>query len=378
MPNASVTFKLSSTAGGLSLSPTTAITGINGETQTVVESGTVATPVKVTATVQVSGGSLISAQSNNLYVSTGIPTENGFSLGVSAHSVEGFNTVGVPDTLTVQLADNFGNPVPDGTAVSFVTNGGSIQPDCNTASNSTQGGVCSVTWSSGDPVPGVDSNGPFVLGHAEILAYAIGEESFTDVNANGIFENNDQFSIYHPGTTGADNFYYGPKQDDIGDVYLDQNESGAYQQGDRFFDLNNSSVRLPPNGEYYGAGCKGTPTVPCGGQAIYVGRQTCIVMATANVNITGPTSITSPGTYNFYVMDLNGNVPATGTTVTITGTLTNATATFPSGTSSVVEPDIVNACSLTNGYEVSVAVLFQGTPPAAASRLPLHLRYPKS
>ncbi|MGH8399398.1 MAG: hypothetical protein ACRETA_14345, partial [Gammaproteobacteria bacterium] len=183
VPGASVSFSLDSAAGGMSLSPTTATSGNNGSVQTVVQSGTVPTTVRVTATVTVPGGASISTQSNALIVSTGFPTENGFSLSAVTYNVEGGDLDGTTNAITARLADNFGNPVPDGTAVYFTATGGAIQPGCTTT-----GGACTVTWTSQNPRPDPSIKGPAVKDHAEILAYAIGEESWTDTNANGIFD----------------------------------------------------------------------------------------------------------------------------------------------------------------------------------------------
>lgn len=349
VPGATVTFTLDSTAGGLSLSPTSATSGNDGSVQTIVQSGTVSTTVRVTATVTTPNGT-ISTQSSALLVSTGFPTENGFSLSVVTTNPEAGTLDGTTDAITARLADNFGNPVPDGTQVYFTTTGGSIQPGCTTT-----GGACTVTWTSQNPRPDPSIKAPAVLYHAEIMAYAIGEESWTDTNANGIFDGPDTFSLYPGAPAAGDNFYLaGPLYDDIGELYLDQDESGTYKAGDWFFDFNGDQVRNPPDGMFHGGGCVGNGTVTCAPKSsIAVGRQACLVMSTSSLVITGPTHMASPSTAIFQVSDLNGNVPPAGTTFGIsTGGGVSATIL------NTTEPSIPCAGSTppNASYNISVSV----------------------
>lgn len=169
-----VDFALNTTVGGLALTASSAISDSSGNVSTIVQSGIIATPIRVTASIRGSSP-LVATQSDQLVVSTGIPAQDGMSLAVTSHNVEAAFTDGVADTFTVFLADHFGNPVPDGTSVSFIAQAGQIQPSC-----STLNGRCSAIWtSSGARTPD---------GRIAILAYAIGEESFADVNGSGLAE----------------------------------------------------------------------------------------------------------------------------------------------------------------------------------------------
>ena len=114
------------------ITPATATSNNQGYVQTVVNSGTVATTVRVTATTQGSNGAVISSQSNVLVVSTGKPDQDSFSLSASVLNVEGWDYDGAKVTVTARLADAFNNPVPDGTAVVFTAEGGSIESSCQT------------------------------------------------------------------------------------------------------------------------------------------------------------------------------------------------------------------------------------------------------
>lgn len=352
VPGVTVSFTLNSSAGGLSVSPASGVTGNNGLVQTVVQAGTVSTPVRVTATVTLPTGPTISTQSSLLIVSTGFPTENGFSLSVATFNVEGGDLDGTTDKVTARLVDNFGNPVPDGTAVSFTTTGGSIQSGCTTT-----GGACTVTWTSQNPRPNPSIKAPAVMYHAEIMAYAIGEETWTDTNANGVFDGPDTFTVYPGGGAAGDNFYAsGPQFDDIGELYLDQDESGKYKSGDWFYDFNHNGVRDGPDGMFHGSGCIGNGTVTCSPvSSIAVGEQICIVMATSENQFPTVLSGTkqSPGTTVVYPLsDLNGNIPANGTTFAVVAS---------GATVSITNPGAVGNISCANsqpptGYGVSVSV----------------------
>ena len=167
-----VDFTPNTTVGGLNLTSLSASSDQNGLVSTIVQSGNIATPIRVTATIRGSSP-IIATQSDQLVVSTGIPTQDGMSLAVANHNVESYSIDGVTDVFTVFLADHYGNPVPDGTAVSFSAQSGQIQPSCTTVN-----GRCSTTWTS--------SGARTADGRNAILAYAIGEESFADPNANGV------------------------------------------------------------------------------------------------------------------------------------------------------------------------------------------------
>lgn len=198
-----VSFALNTTAGGLSLNPSSAITGATGLVTTTVQSGTVNTPVRVTATL----ASGVSTVSDQLTVSTGVPDQNSFTLSAAILNVEGGDFNGCPTptgangpgaTITARLGDHFHNPVPDGTAVSFTASGGTVDASCLTGLTSTTltdgtvitqkgtPGECTVRYCSGNPRPAND--------RVTVLAYALGEESFTDTNGNNLYDAGEPFT----------------------------------------------------------------------------------------------------------------------------------------------------------------------------------------
>lgn len=70
---AAVTFALTSTAGGISISPASAVSDANGQVQTVVSGGTVATKLTVSASTMGGKGSMIGTESDSLTVECSWP-----------------------------------------------------------------------------------------------------------------------------------------------------------------------------------------------------------------------------------------------------------------------------------------------------------------
>ena len=268
-PQELVRFSLSTDVGGITLSPLEASTDNNGLVQTVVTAGRVPTSVRVIAIHGAADGNpdnatnRISAVSDFLTISTGVADQNSFTVSLSKFRPQALNHTG--DTtdpehfasagVTAYLADHFNNPVPDGTTVYFTTEGGAIEPSCQTVN-----GACSVVWRSQAPVPfadagynntvfstpadvnscftdyngdGVkDANERYALclpgemtgrfpagsapargGRATITVTAVGEESFTDLNGNGLFDTGEFFRLTQ----------------DLSEAFTDHNEDGLFR-----------------------------------------------------------------------------------------------------------------------------------------------------
>ena len=201
-----VYFKLSTSVGGVTHVPNQVgnpypfepgkeqgITDVNGIARTTVMAGTVATPLRVQAMLE---HSVLTAESDQLMVSSGVPAQNSFTLSSSMFNTEGWDvaacTAPSGAIITASLGDYFNNPVPDGTAISFTAEGGSIDASCLTGQDSiiqSDGGVlmrkgtpgsCSVRFCAANPRPSD--------GRVTILAHALGEESFIDANGNDRFD----------------------------------------------------------------------------------------------------------------------------------------------------------------------------------------------
>ena len=304
--NQLVNFALNTDVGGITLIPLSATTDNNGLVQTVINSGSVATSVRVQATIDGSNP-VISSQSSLLVVSTGIPDQDSFSLSASTPNPEAWDIDGTEVEVTARLADAFNNPVPDGTAVSFTTEGGSIDSSCL-----TQNGACTVIWRSQFPRPeghylwhkdnskNTRSGIPDVMhppeqqntlgqkygGRATILATVIGEESFPDLNGNGRFDANEMVGFAGTNISGLPY--------DLKEAFVDHNEDGFYNPGEAggdtngsgslegFVDFNNDGSFTANDGKYNGVLCSIPAHAGCAEQkSLNVRRMITLVMSTS-------------------------------------------------------------------------------------------------
>ncbi|MBI2379233.1 MAG: Ig-like domain-containing protein [Gammaproteobacteria bacterium] len=333
----SVNFALNTQIGGLSINPTTAQTNSEGIVQTTVTSGSVATPVRVTATTTGDAGATIASVSDELVISTGLPDQNSFSLSAVTLNPYGWDFDGTTVQVTARLADHFNNPVPDGTAVSFRTEGGSIQPSCTTLN-----GVCTVTWSSQNPRPNVEHSGVAIpvapgpqlpcavnpsavcadgragyygqayAGRATITAYAIGEEYFPDNNGNGYFDStycvNGSTPTAGKCSDGSDAQTEFRSANDLPEAFVDDNEDGIFNvavAGGQAGGTDEEPVDFDADGVYDLADQKYTGTlcnpsnadksrcITSGGNTLHVRQGLVLVMADNDAEIR--------------IRDLNGN-----------------------------------------------------------------------
>ena len=325
VPNVTVGFSLNTTVGGLTLSPASAVSGSDGKVQTVVSAGTAHTSIRVTASI---ASPARATQSSLLAVTTGIPSSSQFSIAVGSGSgsaacpnVEAYNIDGVSRAITVRLADRYNNPAPDGTAIAFTTDGGHIVGSCATPSSSgAADGTCSVNWTSANPRPAPPQS--LGNGRVRILATAIGEESFSDVNGNGFRDAGEPFA-------------------DLGEPFRDDNESGTYNSnlGEYFLDFNGNLSRDVGNGTFKGITCTGnTASDTCSTSTLAIGAEAIIIMSTSQAIINasapaGPYATNESRAITITVTDLNNNPLAAGTTVDITadtaiGTITPSTTSY--------------------------------------------------
>lgn len=328
-----VNFSLNSTQGGITLSPTSATTNLQGLAQTIVNSGTVATSIRVTAEIDGTSPPIVS-QSTNLVVSSGIPDQDSFSISASVLNPEGWDQQGTEVVVTARLGDAFNNPVPDGTAVSFTTEGGKIEDSCTTVN-----GACSVIWNSQFPFPAgqelllqtppaaphfPNALGQSYGGRATVTATAIGEESFPDLNGNARFDTSEETAF--AGTNINDLPF------DLTEAFVDNNEDGIYnpqQAGgetggelERFFDFNVDGSFDIADGQYNGVLC-GDSIICSTTQSITVRRSLVLVMAGSSAQFdtvfpaggSGTVGVGETGVFSVMISDLHNQPMPAGTAV---------------------------------------------------------------
>lgn len=325
-----VNFSLSTAVGGIALSTTSAISDpATGQVQVGVNSGTVSTPVRVLASTVSDTSALLTTQSDQLTITTGIPDQQNFSLSAVQFNIEGWNYDGTTTDLTVRLADHFGNPVPDGTAVNFTTEGARVSGLVSGAlivppvgSCVTVASACSARFESQALRPN--------NGRVTVLAYAAGEEGFTDLNGNGMADKTTEMFDANGAST------------DMGEAYVDYNENGVRDPAtEPFTDFNANGVYDGPDGQYNGVLCDSNAapgsSAACSAQKhIHVRGSLPIVLSGSDAVITinngggislpacqgtGGTSPVGagmaggPATFTVTVVDLHGNAMPAGTKV---------------------------------------------------------------
>ena len=417
-----VDFTLSTTVGGITITPTSATSDNNGEVSTIVASGTVSTPLRVQATTGPAGAT-ISTDSNSLTVSTGIPTSNNISLAVKCQNVEAWEYDGVSVPVTVSMTDRFSNPVPDGTTVSFRTALAGIQPSCQTAGGT---GACTVNWVSKTPYTlagnpqstggnanvsaGYCSNAVATAlnlcngttnGRSEILATAIGEESFKDTTGSGFFEPGDTVAwdptnLDNNFTTGAQTGQPKPWLDSS-EPFLNQWElydqygTPTYVLGEPYIDFNSNGTRDGPDGLVESALCQGPL---CGTtSSVEIGASNIVILSGShpNVNILSTTNGVTAGavvvgttgtTITLDIFDDRGQQMPNGTTIAFAlsgGSTASITSPQPAGgwPCSTAAPYVDSTGRFIAGQVYTVTLKAGTTTPAAPGSLFITVTTPR-
>lgn len=318
-----VSFGLSTAVGGIMLTPGgTAISDAKGLVVTNINAGTVSTPVRVTATTTGTAGISLTTQSSQLTITTGIPDQFGFSLSATKWNIEGWNVDGAASILSAHMADHFKNPVPDGTAVVFTAEAGSVVGTCSTVA-----GACSVPYTSQGTRP--------PNGRVTVLAYAVGEETFTDLNGSGWADlsPNEMVDPYGNPT-------------DLPEAFVDYNENGIFDPAsETFIDFNSDRIYNTVDVKFSGVLCdditagRSSAGTCSPNKTIHVRQSNTVVLSSSSATITinGGAAITvspchttngnAPTTFTVTIVDVNGNAMPAGTTVgftTTNGTITSA------------------------------------------------------
>ena len=207
--NQSVEFRIVTNPGGVGLGASgsaavvTATTDSNGVASVPVFSGSIPGPVKVRASLP---GTQIFAESQNMTVASGPPSQRFFSLAVETYNIEAQDLDGTTTQITVRAADRQGNAVEDGTVINFTAEGGQVARSCATVRVNNIAS-CSVTFASQEFRP--------LNRRISVLAYAEGTKDYVDNNGDNKFDAGDTLI-------------------DIGDAYRDDNENGVYDAAGEF------------------------------------------------------------------------------------------------------------------------------------------------
>jgi hypothetical protein len=246
LPGQPVELRLQTGAGGVTMEghgvesvnpvdptilPFTATSNALGQVSVRIKSGSVPTPVRVNARLK--NDTSIATVSSNLSVAVGLPSQVNFSLSQGKKNIEGYSIDGTSNTYQIIAADRSGNPIPAGTSINFVTEGGQIEAIKQTALvNGIARTVANLV--SSDPRP--------VDGRITVTAYALGEESFIDLNGNNKYDGPGSADPLVP--AGGEPFQ------DLGNVFKDRNFDGVFDPNvDEYISLtinNDKPCVLPP------------------------------------------------------------------------------------------------------------------------------------
>lgn len=250
---------------------------------------------------------------------------NGFQISTTTLNPHAYDINGTDVEITAFVKDHSNNPVKDGTVVSFVADdNGLIEDQC-----ATTNGTCTVTWTSArDRSQPVDPDAGGDAGYINdfkitIMARTIGEDSFIDKNANSQFD--------------ADETYFTQSE-----AFLDANDDGDYDANtefDEYFDFNNNgqfdadgSLLFRGNSCSDGARALGhcatrlevwdtLRMINSSGDAVYMSLSDCagnvIAENLPSAQSTGTITLTAATTYCLEVTDPNGNVPPSGSKISV-------------------------------------------------------------
>ncbi len=304
---------------------------VNGLAKVTLQSGTVAGPVRVTATTTITGppAATISTTSTGVSIGGGVPSATHFDLSGSILRLAGFTKLNLQSTITAFLADRFGNfNVLTGTSVTFFAEGGAI--DTSQVTDNT--GIAAVQFRTQAPDPfdvpattgiGLDTvseydNSALELswagaipctsvtcnprdGWSTLLATTIGEEAFTDANGNGLYDAGEPFV-------------------DLGEPFIDRNDNDVFDIGELFVDFDNNGNYTLPDGVWTAQLMIWTDlkmTIVSANP--HFGTSTTRFQSVPGGLINVPFSIANGGAASFtvFVSDFNLNALPPGSTITI-------------------------------------------------------------
>ena len=311
-----------------------------------------------------------------MVIASGRPAQSRVSLVPAKHAIRGFNYDDEETTVTMSLADRQGNPVPDGTVVNFVTEAGLMDPPSCTTGTALGDSRCTVKIRTQNP------RNPVRKGYVSILAYAAGEEDFTDTNFNNIYDSGDRLSIsLNQSTIDLPNklIILGAKADistDLGTAYRDDlatmnipsgtfklNPDGTQSQITSF----DGTMYVYQSGEFAvprAAETGGTTPLPNQGDGVWgaadVRGQVVIVFSTDDFIVNSPSWLQTADPQwsgamvatglTVSIQDLNGRSVPTGSTIAVA--VTDNSPKLPTDGDPVAP--IIGSCSLVSQSHTAV------------------------
>jgi hypothetical protein len=208
-----VTFTLDAPTGGAEFVSDPSATTVDGQVIISLVSGTVPGVATVTASTEYELEGEVVTILTEARITMGNSQPDQLHLGFGADSLDlsGLNPIGTENTITAYVADRYSNPVPAGTPVYFAGECGivALTDIYGVATNATNSfGQATATAITAEPT-------------AELCRYVYwteGQEAYTDINGNGMYDD-------------------GEPHEDIGEPYIDADDSGSYSFGETYFDL---------------------------------------------------------------------------------------------------------------------------------------------
>jgi adhesin/invasin len=278
--------QLSVNGGTYSALPVIAST-VSGQATVTLRSGTAPGVVNVLASIN-AGAVLTVARIN---IVGAMPDANHISLAAKPLNIAGGLYNNLESTITLNLADRYGNVPADGTVVTFYSECGSIGLSSGFDMTTTSGKATAILR-SGNPRPGND-------GLCNIVVTTTGDDSWIDANGNGVLDGGETCLTSR------------------GEPFIDTDGDGVRDAFEIYIDTNK-------DGTYDGPGA-------CS-QNVVIWDSMDVMWSTGveSPNLTPTTFAINVGdnqTFIYDVQDINGNALVAGTTVKVTttgGTLTGA------------------------------------------------------
>lgn len=337
-----VNFKLTNSAGGISLALPSAITNESGEAVANIISGTTNAITSVVATTLANDNvSEISTSSLQIAVTTGLADQDSFEVVANIRNPLGYDVSGGDGVeITAFAGDQFQNPVPDGTVINFTAESGLLPPSCT-----TDNGSCTVTWRPTGYRPGEENDPEYsslnrvnerdpvrvasAAGLTTILAYTEGEAGFTDSNNNGVYDVGEPFEAFAEAVRDDDKLNFQLNGDT---TELDVNANGPIEF---FADYDSDGVHDAAPNVYQGALCSDAARqVGHCGSMMHVRDSVIISQATQEPNgilffestngrdfttFNGPLDASGSGSFYVYIADQNLSKAGVGTSLEVSG-----------------------------------------------------------